>query len=146
MAAVIEASKIESALDAGRRRFVDSVGHDPTGPEIVWELFKEATDTSARLPDRERGWIYATASTWPDYMPDKEVLADQWAAILASLQRGERPIEVREGHKGVPDAAAIDRVWVVLDFRQYLKGRKRERDWRILWGLAAVQERTLRGG
>lgn len=139
IADLLQADKVMKAFDAAKEMWRENYGCDATGVELVWELFKEAADTTHRLPDRERAWVYSGSRVaWPSYLPDEEVMKEIWEAALAALARGEKPETTIDMRKGPPNAAAIDRAELVVQFGRYLRpNSKRKRDWQLLWKLAA---------
>lgn len=131
LAAFLEVEKIMRHLQAGRD-LADS--DDPTLPEIVWALIRDAALTFRAMPDRERAWLAAGERIqWPSIVHDASELAEAFATQVARVQAGEEPVESLQVKPPRPGAAAIDRAYDVLHWRRYLVGSKTRRDWKILF-------------
>lgn len=99
---------------------------------VVWTLLCEAADTLRRLPDREQAWLkHSQRAAWPE---TAKLQADEFAAAREQIAAGEK-LEART-RLGPPPAAAIDRMFVVMDWLGYIQRRHRRRDIKVLFALA----------
>lgn len=134
---LLAAQQIEAALRAGEALLLADGVESPKLPEIVWALIREAAETLRRLPDRERSWLKACDRTgWPSVVQDQADAAEAFAVMVERVRIGEEPVEALMPRADRPTAQAIDRVWFVAEWRRFLVGRKRVRDWKIMWLLA----------
>lgn len=135
--ALIAAQRIEAALRAGEALLVADGVFEPKLVEIVWRLFEEAAATLRRLPDREVNWLRSCdRAAWPSIAHDAAEASEAFATMVERVRLGEEPVESLMPQTETPTAQAIDRVWLVAEWRELLVGRNHVRDWRILWLVA----------
>lgn len=125
----------------------------PKLPEIVWWLARDAAQTEARIPDRERSWLRShERSIWPELArASEENRAIEWEVAMEEIA-GVRPREI-DGWRPkftITDPRAVSRWLVVYSWFKYVKGRNPQRDREIflLRALGAKPQdvsRKLRG-
>lgn len=134
---LILSQKTEAALRAGEALLIAEGIERPKLFEIVFALIVEASATLRAMPDKERTWLSSCdRSGWPSMVQDPQDAREAFAVLAERVRLGEESAEALSSRRDKPSAQAIDRVWLVTDWRRLLVGKNRIRDWRILWLLA----------
>lgn len=115
-------------LEHGRRTISEAL------KLVVWKLLENAADTLARLPDRERVWLTSCdRAGWPEVVHSAQEL---YEANLQRLVDLREQTETRLPRQAVTDPTAIPRMLTVLDWLQFVRGRRVKRDKMIVLAMA----------
>lgn len=132
------AAEARKALQAG----IDSLrqnGYQVSFPEslasIVWYLLQEAADTLARMPDAEMAFLMAGERiSWPIVV---HTMQERYEAELQRLiDRKMSKEEMRLRRLPITDPSAIPRMFTVLDWLKFIRGRYERRDRRAVLAMA----------
>lgn len=150
-------SEAERVLDEGRRMYSRSGQerlrlqrtHSPQMPSkraVIWFLLEDAMRTNRLLPDRERTWLLsANRSQWPEIA---RTAKERWEVEREQITEGIDPGLPRNGHQGELDPGAVNRFFVALDWRKYIRARTTvtaDENWALLLRLASgVPPKRLR--
>lgn len=103
----------------------------PSLEERVWWLAKDAAQTEARIPDRERSWLRShERSIWPELSrASEENRAIEWEIAMEEIA-GVRSREINGWRPNftITDPRAVSRWLVVYSWFKFVKGRNPQRD------------------
>jgi hypothetical protein len=110
-------------------------------PSIVWRLLREAADTLARLPDRERVWLLAADRVaWPEVLHTAQEMYEAELQRLTDTRMSKEETPIRR--LSITNPGAVSRMLVVLDWLQYVRARTEirvKRDKLVVLALAQGQ-------
>lgn len=150
----------DAEVKEARRAYQDGIdmlareGVSAPSPEsVVWRLMKDAAQTEARMPDREKGWLLSHGrSIWPELaLASEECRKVEWEISLEELAG----VRLRDTNAPAPrltitDPAAVSRWLVVQGWLRYVKARNPQRDKAIVLararGVSAREICRMMGG
>lgn len=114
----------------------------------VEDRLHEAISTLAALPDRERRYIYAKQSHWPETLPEA---IDVMAKALERVRDGKSAFELPRAPRPTPTKEAIGRMDEALDWLAWLDrralgvmmARALGAGWHSIAGRFRVSDRTV---
>lgn len=145
-----ETRRAELAADAVKAlawgiRALEREGQPVTLPgglgRVVWRLLQDASDTLARLPDRERVWLLsAERACWPEVWRSAQERFENAVHQLADLKLSKEDTPLPR--LTISDPSAIPRMLTVLDWLQHVRARtpnRAKRDKLVVLAMAQGQ-------
>lgn len=95
--------------------------HEPSLRVVVWRLLQDASETLARLPDRERGWLLSTSrAMWPEVVRTAQ---ERFEVERERLTDGLGKDDDYRPRLTITDPTATRRMLTVLGWLQFVKAR-----------------------